>query len=70
MKALTPLTSSGQALSETKGLVDTNKRFFAEFILERSERLRMTFCVSRKFLTIPFIDGEGLRKNSCMLVNT
>jgi len=32
-------------LSEAKGLASRNKRFFAEFILERSEGLRMTICV-------------------------
>ena len=34
-------------LSEAKGLADRNKRFFAEFILKRSEGLRMTNCVLR-----------------------
>jgi len=34
-------------LSEAKGLADRNKRFFAEFILEQSEGLRMTNCVLR-----------------------
>ena len=36
-------------LSEAKGLVSLNKRFFAEFILERSEGLRMTFVYSHSF---------------------
>jgi len=34
-------------LSEAKGLAGRNKKFFAEFILERSEGLRMTNCVLR-----------------------
>ena len=34
-------------LSEAKGLAGINKRFFAEFTLERSEGIRMTSCVLR-----------------------
>jgi hypothetical protein len=44
---VTPSASSGQALSRAKGLGVTDERFFAEFILECSEGLRMTRCLLR-----------------------
>ena len=43
LKTVTPSASSGRALSEAKGRIGQNKRFLAEFILEQSEGLGMTF---------------------------